>query len=149
MSLNPQTIRIQHRLSEWTKGGRKHWDLYRWVSNPFVLLDAIELVIRNGGAAGPDGQSVASLRGKEWETAKELSADLQSGAYQPGAVRRVYIPKADGRKRPLGIPNVLDRVVQRALALLMEPIYEQVFPPCSYGFRPRCKSGVYPQTRTH
>lgn len=140
MSLSPQTLRIQNRLSEWTKGGRKHWDLYRWMLNPFVLCDAIKLVIKNGGAAGPDGVQVSALRGREWATALELSENLQSGTYQPGAVRRVYIPKADGRKRPLGIPNVLDRVVQRALALLLEPIYEQVFLPCSHGFRPRCKS---------
>lgn len=140
MSLSPQTIRIQHRLSEWTQRGRKHWDLYRWLSNPFVLSDATELVIRNGGSAGSDGMQVSELRGREWETAMQLSLDIRSGAYQPGAVRRVYIPKADGRKRPLGIPNVLDRVVQRALVLLLEPIYEQVFLPCSYGFRPRCKS---------
>jgi RNA-directed DNA polymerase len=140
MSLSPQTIRIQRRLSEWTQRGRKHWDLYRWVFDPFVLSDAIKLVIRNGGTAGPDGMQVSELKGREWEIAMQLSRDIRSGAYQPGAVRRVYIPKADGRERPLGIPNVLDRVVQRALALLLEPIYEQVFLPCSYGFRPRCKS---------
>lgn len=140
MSLSSQTIRIQHRLSEWTKRGRKHWDLYRWLSNPFILADAIKLVIRNGGAAGPDGQEVEELKGREWEVAQQLSQDIRTGAYQPGAVGRVYIPKRDGRKRPLGIPNALDRVVQRALVLLLEPIYEQVFLPCSYGFRPRCKS---------
>lgn len=140
MSLSPQTLRAQHQLSQWTRSGRKHWDLYRHLCNPFILCDAVHLVIRNAGAAGLDGQRVSSLRDNEWQTAIELSAALKSGAYQPGAVRRVFIPKGDGRKRPLGIPNVLDRVVQRAMVLLLEPIYEQVFLPCSYGFRPRCKS---------
>jgi group II intron reverse transcriptase/maturase len=110
------------------------------VWNPFILLDATRLVIQNAGAAGLDGQTVQRLKGKEWETARKLSEELRSGAYQPSAVRRVYIPKRDGKKRPLGIPNVRDRIVQRAIVLVMEPIYEQVFLPCSYGFRPKRKS---------
>ena len=140
MSLSPETIRIQHRLAQWSQSGRKQWDLYRWLYNPFVLRDATELVIRNAGAAGPDGQTVEWLKGKEWAMARKLTKELRAGTYQPGAVRRVYIPKRDGRKRPLGIPNVRDRIIQRAMVLLLEPIYEQVFLPCSYGFRPKRKS---------
>jgi RNA-directed DNA polymerase len=140
-SLSPQTIRLQHRLAEVTKSGRKHWDLYRWLLDPFLLYDATRLVIANDGASGIDALDCAAVKGKEWEFAKGISAKLRSGRYCPSAVRRVYIPKRDGRKRPLGIPTVEDRVVQRALALLMEPIYERVFLPNSYGFR-RGRSGV-------
>jgi len=136
MSLHPQTIRVQHRLVQWTKSGRKHWDLYRWVTDPYVLWDATKLVLRNAGAAGLDGQECESIRGREWSFAQEIRRELLTGSYRTGAVRRVYIPKKDGRKRPLGIPNLRDRVVQRALCLVMEPIYEQVFLPHSYGFRP-------------
>ena len=135
-SLHPQTIRIQHRLAQWTKSGRKHWDLYRWVMDPHVLWDATKLVLRNAGTAGLDGESCESVRGREWEFAQAMRESLRSGSYRAGAVRRVYIPKKDGKKRPLGIPSLRDRVVQRAVCLVMEPIYEQVFLPCSHGFRP-------------
>jgi RNA-directed DNA polymerase len=136
MSLHPQTIRIQHRLAQWTKSGRKHWDLYRWMLDPYLLTDAIRLVVQNAGSAGLDGETCETIRGNEWALANELRQELLSGSYRPGAVRRVYIPKKDGKKRPLGIPNVRDRVMQRAMCLVMEPIYEQVFLPFSYGFRP-------------
>jgi RNA-directed DNA polymerase len=135
-SLHPQTIRIRHRLAQWTKSGRKHWDLYRWVMDPYVLWDATKLVLRNAGAAGLDGQACESVRGREWVFAQEIREAFKAGSYRTGAVRRVYIPKKDGRERPLGIPNLRDRIVQRALCLVMEPIYEQAFLPCSYGFRP-------------
>jgi RNA-directed DNA polymerase len=135
-SLHPQTIRIRHRLAQWTKSGRKHWDLYRWVLDPYILWDATKLVLKNAGSAGLDKQTCESVRGQEWAFAQETRAQLQKGSFRPGAVRRVYIPKKDGRQRPLGIPNLRDRVVQRALCLVMEPVYEQVFLPCSYGFRP-------------
>lgn len=140
MSLSPQTIRIQHRLRQWTKTGRKHWDLYRWMYDPILLAEATRLVIRNAGTPGLDEQRCEEIKGHEWAFALELSKLLRSGTYTPGAVKRVYIPKRDGRKRPLGIPNIVDRVIQRALVLLMEPIYEHVFLPCSYGFRPGRKA---------
>ena len=68
---------------------------------------------------------------------EDLGARLQAGAYRPLAVRRRYIPKADGRPRPLGIPTVRDRVAQMAATLVLEPIFEADFLPCSYGFRPK------------
>jgi len=141
MSLSPQTIRLQHRLAEVTRSGRKHWDLYRWLLDSLLLYDATRLVIANAGAAGIDAVTCASVKGKEWEFVKEILAKLRTGRYRPSAVRRVYIPKRDGRERPLGIPTLEDRVVQRALTLLLEPIYELVFLPNSYGFR-RGRSGV-------
>ena len=135
-SLHPQTIRIRHRLAEWSKQGRKHWDIYRWLMDPYVLLDALKLVLRNGGSPGLDHERCESIRGREWEYVSRLAQSLRERSYHPAAVRRVYIPKKDGKERPLGIPRIRDRVVQRALVLLMEPIYERIFLDCSYGFRP-------------
>lgn len=140
MSLSPQTVRIRHRLKEWTKSGRKHWDLYRYLYDPYLLHDALILVIKNGGSAGLDGQTINEIRGKEWDYVREMIADLRAGAYKPGAVRRAYIPKRDGDKRPLGIPNLIDRVLQRALVLLLEPVYEMKFHDFSFGFRPGKKA---------
>lgn len=135
-SLHPQTIRIRLRLEQWTKQGRKHWDLYRHLMDPFVLTDALRLVLSNRGSHGVDGETCEAIRGREWEYVTKLGQSLRDRTYKPRPVRRVYIPKRDGRMRPLGIPVIRDRVVQRALVLLLEPIYEQVFLPCSYGFRP-------------
>ena len=136
MSLSTSTLRIQNRLVHQSQSGRKHWDLYRWLLDPILLCDATHLVLKNDGSAGIDQVACASIKGKEWDFAVSLSRKLREKSYKPTAVRRVYIPKKDGRKRPLGIPNLEDRVVQRALVILMEPIYEQVFLPCSFGFRP-------------
>lgn len=136
MSLHSQTIRIQHRLVEWSKQGRKHWDLYRHVTDPYLLHDALKLVLRNGGSPGIDRERCEAIRGREWSYVTALSHELRTRSYHPAAVRRVYIPKSDGRERPLGIPRIRDRVVQRALVLLMEPIYERIFTDFSYGFRP-------------
>jgi len=94
----------------------------------------------NQGAAGLDGRTIASIKGREQSFVSELVREMRAGAYQPGAVKRVYIPKKDGSKRPLGIPALKDRVIQRALVLLMEPIYENIFLDLSYGFRPQRKA---------
>jgi len=75
---------------EWTKSGRKHWDIYRYLQDPYLLCDAIKLVIQNQGSSGLDGETVKSIVGKEWKLAVELSAMLKEGTYKPCAVRRVF-----------------------------------------------------------
>ena len=137
MSLSQETIRIRHQVKEWSRSGRKQWDLYRYLYNPYVIYDALTLVIKNGGASGVDGKTIKDIKGKEWEMVQLIITELQAGTFKPGAVRRVYIPKKEGTQRPLGIPNLIDRTLQRAIVLLMEPIYELRFHSFSFGFRPK------------
>jgi group II intron reverse transcriptase/maturase len=102
------------------------------------LREAWKRVKRNKGAAGIDRQTLADVEqyGVERFLA-ELESLLCAGEYRPRAVRRRYIPKADGKQRPLGIPTVRDRVVQAAARIVVEPIFEADFCPDSYGFRPK------------
>jgi RNA-directed DNA polymerase len=93
----------------------------------------------NRGAAGVDRITLAFVR-EEYGVERllaELQQDLRAGSYRPAPARRVDIPKPQGGKRPLGIPAVRDRVAQAAAKLVLEPIFEADFHPCSYGFRPR------------
>jgi group II intron reverse transcriptase/maturase len=92
----------------------------------------------NRGAAGIDGQSICDVEEHGVESfLEELGAELKAGTYRPLMVKRRYKPKADGKQRPLGIPTVRDRVAQMAVKLVMEPVFEADFLPCSYGFRPK------------
>jgi group II intron reverse transcriptase/maturase len=92
----------------------------------------------NGGAAGIDAETIQAIEERgPGEFIAEIQAALQAGRYRPSPVKRRYIPKADGKQRPLGIPTVRDRVVQMAAKIVMEPIYEADFQPSSYGFRPK------------
>ena len=101
------------------------------------LLWAFEAVAANKGAPGPDRQSIDQVRKHLPEVMPKLKQALRNGTYQPGDIRRVWIPKAGGGQRGLGIPNVIDRMVQEAVRQALEPVYEPTFHPNSHGFRPK------------
>ena len=100
------------------------------------MQTALKRVESNKGAAGMDGMKVTDLRGYLKAHWLEMRAVLESGKYQSSPVRRVEIPKSDGGVRQLGIPTVIDRLIQQAIAQVLTPMFEEVFSPHSYGFRP-------------
>jgi len=135
---------VQRKLYQWSKAHPDDaWrDMWGWITDTRTLRCAWQRVASNRGkrSAGVDGITVGRIRanGGEQRFLDGLKAELRRGAYQPSPSRRVLIPKAGkpGQFRPLGIPTVKDRVVQGAIKLLLEPIFEAQFWPVSYGFRP-------------
>lgn len=99
------------------------------------LLKAWEHVAANKGAPGIDGTTIVRFAESALERLQQLHQDLRAKTYRPQPVRRVYIPKDAGGKRPLGIPTVRDRIVQQALLQVLEPIFEAKFSERSHGFR--------------
>lgn len=131
---------FQRKLYQAAKqnANRRFGILYDKVYRLDVLREAWRRVARNGGSAGVDGQSIAQIKQEGVERfLQELQQELQEERYNAAAIRRVYIPKGDGRQRPLGIPTVKDRVVQMAVKIIIEPLLEADFLDCSYGFRPK------------
>jgi len=108
------------------------------------LREAFQKVASNQGAPGPDRQSIEEVREHLDEVLPKLSAALLAGTYIPGEIRRVWIPKGGGGQRGLGIPNVVDRVVQEAVRQVLEPLYEPTFHEASHGFRPgrSCQTAI-------
>ncbi len=100
------------------------------------LSEAIKKVKSNKGASGVDKMTVAQIEGYFKEHKEEIINSIMNKTYRPQPVRRVYIPKSNGKLRPLGIPTVVDRVIQQAIAQRLVPIYENIFSDYSYGFRP-------------
>lgn len=131
---------MQGKLATWSmeNPNRKFDRLLRLIANRDWLGEAARITLTSKGARTP---GIDGINGNMME--KELSVhiealrhELLSGSYQPLPVRRIYIPKPNGKQRPLGIPCLRDRIVQRAMLMAMEPIWESDFHPQSYGFRP-------------
>ena len=124
---------IENGLTEFT---RPKDGLLEFILSPANLNAAYKKVKGNKGSGGIDGMSTEDLLPYLNEHGSELVASLREGTYKPNPVRRVEIPKANGKKRGLGIPTVVDRVVQQAISQVLEVLYEPQFSEMSYGFRP-------------
>lgn len=131
---------LQRRLYQAAKRSRnrRFHALYDRIYRPDVLWRAWQEVRAKGGSAGVDGLSLEEVERQGVAVfLQSLAQDLRAGNYRPQPVLRVYIPKPDGRQRPLGVPTVRDRVVQQACTSVIEPICEANFQDSSDGFRPK------------
>lgn len=137
-----RVLAMQTKLHRWAVAdpGRRFDDLHNLVYDPAFLVAAWSRVRGNTGArtAGVDGVAPRDVVGAGVvELLTDLRVDLKTGQFVPRRVREKSIPKASGKVRRLGIPTTRDRVVQASLKLVLEPIFEADFQPCSYGFRPK------------
>lgn len=131
---------MQHKLATWaTADPNRRFDrLFRLITHPVWLSEAARITLASSGARTPgvDGMCGDDIQADLDMKIRELSAALRDGRFVPSPARRVYIPKTNGKKRPLGIPTLFDRIVQRAMLMVMDPIWESDFSHFSYGFRP-------------
>ncbi len=146
-----RVLGMQTKLHQWSAAdpGRRFDDVFNLVADPAFLVMAWTRVRENKGSrtAGVDWRTAQSIELSAAGVAgflEQLRADIKARSFAPVPVRSVMIPKVGGKKRRLGIPTVRDRVVQAALKLVLEPILETDFHPCSYGFRPerRCQDAI-------
>ena len=133
LTLNVDSESVRSGAAETDRGQGELWER---ILSPANLNEAWRRVRRNGGAAGIDGMSVAAFPAFHRANWTKVSAKLQAGIYQPSPVRRTLIPKKSGGERPLGIPTVLDRVIQQALAQELSGVFEVEFSEHSYAYRP-------------
>jgi RNA-directed DNA polymerase len=131
---------MQHKLAAWAEDdpNRRFDRLLRLIADRAWLAEAARIVLASSGANTPgmDGMDKQRMQAGLAEQLAGLHTDLLNGSYRPQPVKRIYIPKANGKRRPLGIPTLKDRIVQRAMLMAMEPIWESDFHRLSYGFRP-------------
>ena len=123
---------------------RTSMELLEKVLNDKNLYKAYEQVYKNKGTSGVDGITVEALGYYLFLHKEEIKEQIRNRKYKPSPVKRVYIPKENGDKRGLGIPTVIDRVIQQAIVQVLSPIYEQQFSETSYGFRPKrsCETAI-------
>jgi RNA-directed DNA polymerase len=131
---------MQSKLATWsTENKERKFDrLLRLIADRDWLSEAARITLASSGARTPgvDGVDRRMMEANLQHELATIRDELLAGSYSPLPARRVYIPKANGKLRPLGIPSLRDRIVQRAMLMAMEPIWESDFHPASYGFRP-------------
>ncbi|HZL25892.1 MAG TPA: group II intron reverse transcriptase/maturase [Acidobacteriaceae bacterium] len=137
----PETVqKLRNSLHAKAKGspGYRFYAVYDKMYRPDVLAHAYDCCLANKGAAGVDGQTFEDIEEYGLDLwLGELQKELKDKSYRPSAVRRVWIPKPDGKQRPLGVPTIKDRVAQMAAVLVLEPIFEADLPPEQYAYRPQ------------
>lgn len=138
-----RVMALQEKLYQKAKQEREYtfYVLYDKMFIPYMLKEAWRVVKSNNGEPGVDGMTIEAVErlGID-EYLKDLGEDLRKQTYKPSAVKRVMIDKANGGKRPLGIPTVRDRIAQTACKMILEPIFEADFEESSYGYRPERSS---------
>lgn len=137
------TERMLEALETGVRGGKWHSLIDKVIREQSLQVAWKQVEARRGGG-GIDGLSIATFAARADKRLTRLGEQLREGTYEPYAVKRVWIPKGDGKKRPLGVPAIIDRVVQTSLRNAIEPIFEKKFADCSYGFRPGrgCKDAL-------